>query len=111
MLEALWSVKFTSSFGIEGNGIVVFETGRIFGGDSSMIYIGDYEVKDEEISGEINVQKYADVSGMFSAVGLNNFTLKITGKLGAETMILSGYVIEDAKRTIEIHATRRADLP
>lgn len=42
MLEALWSVEFQSSFGLQGNGVVVFETGRVFGGDSTMIYVGNF---------------------------------------------------------------------
>jgi hypothetical protein len=111
MLEALWSVEFQSSFGLGGYGVVVFETGRVFGGDSLMIYVGNYKVENGAIHSEINVSKYANVPGMVSVVGFNSFNLKLTGKPDRETLTLSGHVVEDPSRTISIHAIRRAELP
>jgi hypothetical protein len=111
MLEALWSVEFKSSFGMQGNGVVVFETGRVFGGDSAMIYVGSFKVENGVIHAEINVKKYADVQGMSSVVGLNNFNLKVTGTPAQNEMVLSGHVVEDPARKITIKAVRRAELP
>lgn len=111
MLEALWSVEFNSNFNISGNGVVVFETGRVFGGDSSMIYVGSYQIENGDIHAEINVRKYANVPGMVSSVGLDSFTLKVTGKPDNQKLILSGFVVEDSSRTITIKAHRQAELP
>ncbi len=38
MLEALYGVEFTSNMNYGGYGVVVLETGRILGGDSSFVY-------------------------------------------------------------------------
>ena len=111
MLEALWSVEFQSSYGMHGNGVVVFETGRVFGGDSSMIYVGSYKVENGTIHSDINVKKYANVPGMVSVVGFEDFNLKVTGKVNGDKLALSGYVVEDASRKITINAIRRAELP
>ncbi len=111
MLEALWSVEFESSFGLGGNGVVVFETGRVFGGDSTMIYVGSFKVENGVIHSDINVKKYANVSGMVSVVGINDFTLRVTGTPAQNEMLLSGYVVEDPSRKITIKAVRRAELP
>jgi len=111
MLEALWSVEFQSSFGMRGNGVAVFETGRVFGGDSSMIYVGSFRVENGSIHSEINVKRYAHVPGMSSVVGFDNFNLKVMGKPDQNDMLLSGYVVEDPSRTITIRAVRRAELP
>ena len=111
MLEALWSVEFQSSFGMRGNGVAVFETGRVFGGDSSMIYVGSFRVENGAIHSDINVKKYASVPGMASVVGFDNFNLKVTGKPDPNNMMLSGYVVEDPARKITIQAVRRAELP
>ena len=46
-VEALWSVSFQSNFGMRGDGIVVFESGRVLGGDSVMIYTGHYRIHGE----------------------------------------------------------------
>jgi hypothetical protein len=111
MLEALWSVEFKSSFGFQGNGVAVFETGRVFGGDSTMIYVGSFHVENGSIHADVNINKYAHSPGMASVVGLDNFTLKLSGKSDLNKMALSGYVVEDPSRKITIHAVRRAELP
>ena len=111
MLEALWSVEFQSSFGMHGTGIIVLETGRIFGGDSSMIYIGSYRTQNGIIHADINVKKYAQVPGMASVVVFDNFNLNVTGKPDQNNLVLTGYVVEDRSRTITIRAIRRAELP
>ena len=111
MLEALWSVDFRSSFGIQGTGVVVFETGRVFGGDSLMIYVGNYKVENGAIHAEINVRKYANVPGMASVVGLDSFNLKVSGTPAQNELLLSGHVVEDPSRKITIRAIRRAEPP
>lgn len=42
MLEALLSVEFVSNVQGSGAGVVVIETGRILGVDSSYLYVGKY---------------------------------------------------------------------
>lgn len=111
MIEALWSVEFQSSFGLQGNGVAVFETGRVFGGDSAMIYVGSFKVENGVIHSEINVKKYAHVQNIISVVGLDDFNLLVTGTPAQNEMALSGYVIEDPARKITIKAIRRAELP
>lgn len=111
MIEALWSVQFQSCFGMHGSGVAVFETGRVFGGDSTMIYVGKFKVENGVIYSDINVQKYAHIQSMFSAVGLDHFNLKLTGTPMQNEMVLSGYVVEDPTRKITITAIRRAELP
>ena len=111
MLEALWSVEFESSFGMQGNGVAVFETGRVLGGDSTMIYIGTFRVENGAIHADISVKKYAHSAGMSSVVGFDNFNLRLTGKPDPNSMVLSGYVVEDPSRKISIRTVRRAELP
>ena len=94
-----------------GNGIVVFETLRIFGGDSSMIYVGSFNVEYGVVHADINVKKYAHVPGMSSVVGMDSFNLKVTGTPAQNEFLLSGFVVEDPSRKITIKATRRAELP
>jgi hypothetical protein len=42
-LEALWTAEFIAEEGT-GAGVVIFETGRILGDDSSYYYLGRFEV-------------------------------------------------------------------
>jgi hypothetical protein len=48
---------------------------------------------------------------MVSVVGINDFTLRVTGTPAQNEMLLSGYVVEDPSRKITIKAVRRAELP
>lgn len=122
MLEALWSMNFTSNLGLIGCGVVVIETGRILGGDSLMIYIGDYEFKNDIMSARIHVKKYADIPsnadispniGSVSVMGLDDFNLNVKGSLStdSETLTLEGHVVGNPSLKITINATRRANLP
>ena len=112
MIEALWSVEFSTNLGMYGFGVAVFETKRILGGDSGMTYVGSYEVDhNNTIHCKIHVQKYADIPDMNSSLGLDDFNLEVTGKVTHEEMNLSGHVVEDTSRQINIHAIRRAELP
>ena len=112
MIEALWSADFNSNFGLSGSGVIVLETGRALGGDSSMMYVGNYTVSpDGIINGELHVTMYSRPPHMQSVVGLDNFHLLVSGKTDAQMMSLTGRVKEDANRTISISAKRRAELP
>ena len=48
---------------------------------------------------------------MNSSLGLDEFNLEMTGKVTYQEMNLSGHVVEDTSRQINIHAIRRAELP
>ncbi len=110
-VEALWSVAFSSNIGFAGAGVAVFETGRVFGGDSTMIYVGSYRVDGDVVKAEVKIEKYAHASGMVSVVGMDSFTLEVSGKLDIQKMHLHGHVKGRPDLTMEIEAVRRAELP
>jgi hypothetical protein len=113
MLEALWSVSFGTNLPgmLGGTGIVVFETGRIFGGDSAMIYTGSYKIINGIVEADVHVDTYAAVPGMVSSVGFSTFDLKVTGAPANDKLVLSGHVVQDPSRKMTITAIRRAELP
>jgi hypothetical protein len=77
-----------------GNGVDVFENNRIFGGNSSMIYVGNYEIDHENILHcKISVNKYASIPGLVSTLDLDNFNLNVSGRANHVEMVLSGYVV------------------
>jgi len=90
---------------------VVFETGRVFGGDSIMIYTGKYRVVNGMIEADIHVDTYASQPGMASIVGLQTFDLKVTGTPARDQVTLSGHVVQNPNLKMTITAVRRAELP
>jgi hypothetical protein len=110
MLEALWSIEFVSNLGIYGAGVIIFETGRVFGGDSQYFYVGTCEVKHDNLEAEINVTHYHGQP--FSIFGpLKKFKAKLTGKLQEPTMELNGFLLEDPNQRFIVRLIKRADLP
>ena len=112
MLEALWSVEFGSNVGSIGAGVAVFETGRVLGGDSAFMYVGNYKTDSGVVHSEIRVTKYNNLSGMQSIFGpLTSFNLKVSGKADPKEMVLTGSVVEQPQLQITIKAVRRVELP
>jgi hypothetical protein len=110
-LEAVWSVEFLSSAGAGGNGIAVFDDGRIFGGNETLIYTGRYEVVSGVIHAEVRVETYALAPGADPGQGFPIYRLKVTGPPDPNNLFLSGFVVSDPARTMTIRAVRRAELP
>jgi rRNA processing protein Gar1 len=112
MIEALWSVEFGSNLGIIGAGVAVFETGRVLGGDSAFMYVGNYKTENGTVHSDIHVTKYNNIGHMQSIFGpLTSFHIKVSGKSDPQLMVLTGVVVEQPQLQITIKATRRAELP
>ena len=112
MLEALWSVEFGSNLGLIGAGVAVFETGRILGGDSAFMYVGNYKTVNGTVQANIHVTRYNNISQMQSIFGpLTSFHLSVSGKADQQSMVLTGTVVEQPQLQITIQATRRVELP
>lgn len=110
MLEALWSAEFASNLNILGSGVVVFETGRIFGGDAQYYYTGKYEVKNGTLTGELDVVNYnGEPWSVFGT--LNQFSLSLSGQTNESTFDVEGTLNQDPSKKIIIRLTKRAELP
>lgn len=73
-IEALWAVNFGDVYapGQPNGGVAIFETSRIFGGDSQFYYIGEYQVSGEKITADVKVTH-------FSGQGITAFGEQVTG--------------------------------
>lgn len=110
MLEALYGAEFSSNRGAMGYGFVVVETGRILGGDSSFVYVGNYEVENGTL--KAGIQCTNDRHQLESIFGnIDTFNLQVEGKPEHNEFTLKGYVVENPALTITVKLTRRAELP
>jgi len=78
-VEALWTNSMHAP-GQFGAGVVVFETERVFGGDSSMYYTGTYRISSGELTGRVRVRKHHDIPGIVPFAGVDDaeFEIKAT---------------------------------
>jgi hypothetical protein len=100
-----------------GAGIVIFETGRIFGGDQDYIYLGKYSVTPDgkQLSADVDVSNHSgNRSSIFGP--LNQFTLHIEAQVPATTTVgaimqANGHIVANPMLKIGLLMTLRAPLP
>lgn len=117
-IEGMWAVYFGDVAGVQVNsGIAVFETGRIFGGDSMMAYLGNYSVNNSSVAGELRVWAYNPHQQVVTAFGKRGTTagddLSLEGQLDAGTGNIVGQLWETKNPDSKIPATliKVSDLP
>lgn len=113
MIEAMYGIEFVSNVTVNngGYGVVVLETGRVLGGDSSFTYIGSYEAKNGRVTAKVKCNNdrklLPSVFGNFDV-----FTLQLEGNVGDfKELVLQGHMVEHPNMKIGIKLTRRAELP
>jgi len=79
MQDGIYHVRFSSSVGSSGEGLIVVKQGTVNGGDAGYLYIGQLVISGETLSGQLNVKRWN--SGHVSVFGpLDNFDLQCSGK-------------------------------
>ena len=112
MIEALWSAEFIDPNNqMFGSGIVVFENGKVLGGDSAFTLVGSYFIKDGIGHATIRVKRYSNTINMQSISGLDDYVLDATGKIDRDHMIFSGTSKSIPEFKLKIDMVRRAELP
>lgn len=93
-VEALYTMTFGDNVApaaARNGGVVVLETGRVFGGDSSFSYVGTYRVVSDLIQAEARIERYNDL--LQSAFGDDGTSFKVwfVGKIVSDQKIV-GYI-------------------
>lgn len=110
MVEAMYGLEFVSNLNDGGYGVVVLETGRLFGGDSSFVYVGSYKVENGILKAEVKCTN--DRALLRSIFGdIKEFNLTLEGKPQHGEFILQGHMKENPSMRIGVKLTRRAELP
>ncbi len=117
LLSGIYAAEFLSSLNRRGTGVAIFTDNTFHGGDASYYYKGKYSRHEPDLVEIIvDVAQYAGDETTSSAIGLDKFRLKLTGKIlesehGTEVkMTLEGFAQEDSSRRISIELRRLDDL-
>jgi hypothetical protein len=92
MMDGLWTVEFGSSTGISGGGVAVFRDGKIWGGDSTYFYIGEYALSGTTFKATLSISPFIEgAESVFKTVG-RDVTLDLEGLLtSADQAIAQGH--------------------
>ena len=113
MIEGLWTVSFQGTQAV-GNGVMIFETERSFGGDSDFYYLGTYGIDRNRINAVVTVTQYGLKNfSVFGEVPLGgSFHLVIDGEIkDQKTIHARGHRRDNPKVSIHFLLVKRADLP
>jgi hypothetical protein len=112
MLEAMYGVEFASNSNDGGYGVVVFETGRVLGGDSSFVFVGSYELEGGLVKANIKCTNDRDIlPSIFGDIKEFDLVLEGTPDPEHKEFILQGFMVENPSMKIDVKLTRRAELP
>lgn len=120
-VEGMWAFLSGSAGAPEDlrdGGIVVLETGRVFGGDSAMAYVGTYEVAGSRITARVRSwtwNKHYAESGMenvFGMTGSVDYHAVLEGERDGDDLV-QGAIYPEGNPEFRLGAVLKkiADLP
>ncbi|MHA1536582.1 MAG: hypothetical protein ACTSUD_03420 [Alphaproteobacteria bacterium] len=111
-VESLWTLEFQTVNEWNNGGVAVFETGRIFGGDSCFYYLGTYTVSEKQVLAKVAVQHYFGEN--YTAFGdkIDAYVVELMGTLDGDLIGGTMKRLDKANLPIlQMRLIRRADLP
>jgi T3SS negative regulator,GrlR len=88
-MDGFWTAEFGSSAGIFGGGVVLFQAGKVMGGDGGYFYLGEYKLHGKEFEATIVVSPFIEgYTSVFNTAG-QKFTLDLVGSVAREDQIVA----------------------
>ena len=85
MFNGLWTIEFISTMNRFGAGILVLNNGRLLGGDNGYYYLGNYEVKDNNVQGNVDIIRFnKNIISVFGDV--DQFSLTFAGQIKPDSV-------------------------
>jgi hypothetical protein len=116
-IEGLWFLQLASTHNpaeFRHGGIVMLESKRVVGADSICSYLGNYNVNDEELSGQIRVQTWnkdvpsENIFGMKEPI---DYKVHVSGRRQGNVILGSLTTIESPDLMLPFRMQLIADLP
>jgi hypothetical protein len=85
MMDGLWTAEFGSSTGGFGAGVVVFQNGKVMGGDAGYYYLGEYRLTESAFVATIEISAFIKgYESVFNTIG-QKLKLDLVGSIVNET--------------------------
>jgi hypothetical protein len=106
-MEGFWTVQFKGVQGF-GTGVVTYIGGRVFGGDSAVMFMGTYDLQGNAVTMKLHVKQM--VPGLMTVMGRKEYDLDLTGTLDGDTLKLAGNIPGTDER-LSATVMKQCDLP
>jgi hypothetical protein len=106
MLEnGLYRVGFQTPIGA-GAGVLFLQDGQLWGGDSTLFYVGQYTVKGDTIEAEVSTNRHTEYPGLSSVFGIDQVHISLRGTIKSGLVHVTGSAIEAPGITFTAEITR-----
>lgn len=117
-IEGLWafvSNQYDDPNLFAAGGVVTMETGRIFGGDSAMVYLGSYEVDGNTVVGDVESftynPAYAEGLNVFGVTGEERVPIRFEGLRDGDGIKAEIWMKSNPDLRLTVVMTKVAELP
>jgi hypothetical protein len=108
--EALWTIEFETTRGWTNGGVVVLETGRLFGGDSQFYYVGKYHYA-EPVTAEVRATHYHGSSTTAWSDDAQTFNVKLRGHVSPDRDRIEGTIERQGFPSTRFRMAKKEQLP
>jgi T3SS negative regulator,GrlR len=91
----MWTIRFGALDQELGAGILVFETGRAFGGDSCFAYTGNYSVDGGLLAGHLRISRHSDGLPAIYPDNANEFDVSFNAQMDSDSFMTGLFSRED----------------
>lgn len=108
MIDGFYKVAFATQLGA-GAGVVHLRDGKVWGGDSSLCYLGTYSLSGDDFTATVRTDKHTSVPGHGSVFGIDQVDIRLTGSASNGTIRTRGTAAQAPGVSFEAVLTKIAD--
>ena len=88
MIDGFWILQIESVQG-GGGGVVFFQNGKLFGGDTGYLYLGTYNLEGNFVTAKVKVEQF--LPGVPNLLGIeSNYEMHVEGKVEGDVIRATG---------------------
>ncbi len=110
MIDGLWTLVFKTPMAASAGGVVVCLNGRVYGGDSSYMYLGSYQQVGDTFAAQVTCKQFVANAPTVFGFAMREFTLRVNGVLRGAEVEATGVVDQIQQGILNIRMVKRADL-
>lgn len=104
--DGFYKVSFQTRLG-GGAGVVILSSGKMYGGDSSIYYVGTYTQSGDEFTASVATNRHT--TGLQSVFGVDRVHISLRGKTSGDVVTMQGTAAEAPGVTFQATLSKISD--
>src|SRR5581483_4322202 len=108
-IDGLWIVQFTAK-DIRGSGVVVFNDGKLFGGETGFYYVGSYEADSKIVQARVMVRNFDPSIPSGFGIPVSDYEMDVSATLqGDNTLTGTAMIVNQPQYSLGIRLMKKAN--